>query len=187
MKRVKTLFKQRRFQVLIALSAVVVAVGVVASSGASFTAQQANPTNVFTSGTLSMGTNNSGALAQFTNMVPGDSQVGTVTIQNTGNVQGAFYLDAATFAGSSALADALDLVITDTATPGTPEYSGPISGLTTQVALGTWAASESHTYTFTTTLSDSADNSLQGLTASAAFAWTTVSVPTSQVTTTPTP
>ena len=126
------------------------------------------------------------AILTFDNMVPGDTRSSAVTIQNTGTGQGQFYLQAVAIAGSPDLADALTLVITDTAT-STPVYNGPLSGLTKQ-DLGTWAANESHTYEFTVTFPNKdgapasmgttvgADNNLQGLSTAAAFTWTAVSV-----------
>ena len=190
MKRFKVLFGQRRFQVLATLAVVLVAAAVVVGSGASFTAQTANPTNVFTSGDLSMTNSNpDAAIVTFDLMVPGDTKAGTVTIQNTGKVQGNFFLQPVTLADGPTLAADLDLVITDLASPGVPVYTGKLSALTQQ-DLGKWAADASHTYSFKVTFPNTnvvpssmattvgADNGLEGITTTATFTWTTVSVPT---------
>ena len=187
MKRFKVLFGQRRFQVLATLAVVLVAAAVVVGSGASFTAQTANPTNVFTSGDLSMTNSNpDAAIVTFDLMVPGDTKAGTVTIQNTGKVQGNFFLQPVTLADGPTLAADLDLVIMD----GTTEvYNGKLSALTQQ-DLGTYAAGAFHTYSFKVTFPNTdvvpssmattvgADNGLEGITTAATFTWTTVSVPT---------
>ena len=54
MKRFKVLFGQRRFQVLVTMAVLLLAVSVIVASGANFTAQTANAGNVFTAGALTM-------------------------------------------------------------------------------------------------------------------------------------
>ena len=186
MKRFKILFGQRRFQVLAALGAVALAVSVVVASGASFTAHSANATNVFSNGTLAMGNTPSGMSATITNMVPGDFHDGSVTIENTGDVQGHFYLEAANVtADTKAIAEYLDVTITDGATV---VYDGKLAGLQ-QEDLGLWAAGDSHTYSFHVSFPDAGrsagvngaggvglDNQYMGATTTVDFNWTAVSV-----------
>jgi hypothetical protein len=182
MKRFKILFGQRRFQLLASLGAVVLAVSVVAASGASFTAHSANASNVFTNGTLSMSNQPSGMSVSITNMVPGDSHTGTIAIANTGDVQGNFYLEPVAVKDSMGglYADDLVLTITD---GGTGIYKGSLSGLG-QIDLGVWQPKDQHTYEFTVAFPDQGrdgagvgvDNQYMGATASADFNWTTVSV-----------
>jgi len=184
MKRFKVLFGQRRFQVLATMAVLLLAASVVVASGASFTSQSANAANVFSSGTLAMTNTPTGFTATVSHMVPADSYTGTIVIQNTGTVQGNFYLQPVTITGDTlGFADDLQLVITD---GGTQVYSGSLSGLA-QEDLGTWAADESHTYTFKVTfpdqnagspitIGDGADNAFMGASTTADFNWTTVSV-----------
>jgi len=187
MKRFKILFGQRRFQVLAALGAVVLAASVAIGSGASFTAQSANATNVFSAGKLAMSNTPSGMSVTISDMVPGDYHDGTVTIKNTGTVQGHFYLEPVVVTGDSKYSEDIQLTITDA---GQPVYSGSLSGLA-QEDLGTWKADETHTYSFNVTFPDKGttagvdgagvvgnDNQYQGASTTAAFNWTTVSVST---------
>ena len=58
MKRVKVLLGRRRMLVLATMAVLLLAVGVIVASSASFTATSANPGNVFTAGILSMATTN---------------------------------------------------------------------------------------------------------------------------------
>lgn len=69
---------------LTALATVVAAVGVAIGSGATFTAQSANPANTLTSGTLTMSNTKAGvAIVSGVNAKPGDVNTGQVTIKNT--------------------------------------------------------------------------------------------------------
>ena len=184
MKRVKVLFGQRRFQILASMAVLLLAAGVVVASGASFTSQSANAANVFSAGTLAMTNTPNGFTANVSHMVPADSYTGTITIQNTGTVQGHFYLQPVTITGDTlGFAQDLQLLITDGATQ---VYSGSLSGLV-QEDLGTWPADASHTYTFKVTfpdgnaaapitIGDGADNAFMGATTTADFNWTPVSV-----------
>jgi hypothetical protein len=175
MSRVRMLLGKRRFQVLATLAGVLVALSVVVGSGASFTAQSANPTNVFSAGTLAMSNTPTGMSATISNMVPGDSHAGTVVIKNTGTVQGHFFLEPVVIVGPSTFADELRLVVAEGATT---IYTGPLSGLG-QKDLGTWAAGDTHTYSFTVSFPDTGvglENAFMGASTTADFNWTAVSV-----------
>ena len=75
------------------LVVVLAAVGVAVGSGANFTAQTSNPSNTFSSGTLSMSNSLDGAaILTASNMKPGDTATGIVDIQNTGSISGTFSL-----------------------------------------------------------------------------------------------
>ncbi len=182
MSRMKILLGKRRFHALATMAGVMVAISVVVGSGASFTAQTANPSNVFSAGTLAMSNTPTGMSTTISNMVPGDWHNGTVVIQNTGTVQGQFYLEPVVItADSKGFAAQLQLVVKD---GGTDIYSGSLAGLG-QRDLGTWAAGESHTYAFTVTFPDQGrdangvglDNGFMGASTTAGFNWTAVSVP----------
>ena len=187
MKRFKILFGQRRFQVLATMAVVLLAVSVVIASGANFTATSANPGNVFTAGTLTIGntkadgtTSTEGTLVdQLTaaNMKPGDVVTGTVKIKNTGSISGTFALTAAVSTGtgfSSTFSHDLTLKVTE---DSTQIYSGafdamPATPLTSGAA---WAAAAVHTYVFTVTFPNGTptnDNPFQGAKAQLNLTWT---------------
>ena len=177
MTRTQSIFGKRRFQLLGALGAVVVAATAVYGSGANFTSTSANASNVFTGGNLQMSNNQSGAIMTVAKMVPAEVRNGAVTIQNTGDVAGEFYLEPVVISGATASFDSkLQLTITE----GTNTvYSGSLNGLQ-QVDLGLWQPQASHTYDFTLTFPDGgtgADNSYKAATATAQFNWTAVSKP----------
>jgi hypothetical protein len=192
MKRIKILFGQRRFQVLATLTGVIMAVAVVIGSGASFTASSANPSNVFSTGTLAMSNTPSGMSVTVTNMVPGDQHTGSVTIKNTGDVQGHFYLEPAFVTeDTKKIAEYLDLSIVDE--KDNVVYEGKLSALP-QEDLKTWTADEEHTYTFKVSFPDAKrlaaldgaggvgnDNQYMGATTTVDFNWTTVSVPVGEI------
>ena len=182
MKRMKVLLSKRRFQVLATLAGVMVALSVVVGSGASFTAQTANATNVFSAGTLAMSNTPTGMSTTVSNMVPGDSHDGTVVIKNTGTVQGHFYLEPVVItADTKGFAAQLQLVVTDGATH---DLHGPLSGLG-QKDLGTWAAGDIAHLQLHGELPRPRsrcqrrrlDNAFMGASTTADFNWTAVSVP----------
>ena len=172
------------------LTAVVVAVGLTAASGADFTAQTANPSNTFAAGNLSM-VNSKANAAVFTpsNMRPGGPiQSGTVDIENSGSIDGTFTVEADTIVNSDAdnpMAAKINLVVRDCgefagATAPTCEagdssvYTGTLSAFTSSNALGVYSPAEKHRYEFTATLDASADDEYEGDSASARFEWNAI-------------
>lgn len=183
MSRSKALRANPR-KVLAALATVLVAVGVTVASGATFTAQTANPSNTFTAGTLSMTNDGAGsAILTASNMKPGDPATkGAVVIKNTGSVSGAFSLTRSALTNSDStnpMAAKLNLVITDcgadqdctTALDNSNKYTGTLAGMGSALSLGTWAAAEQHKYEFSVALDSSADNNYQGDNSVATFTW----------------
>jgi spore coat-associated protein N len=167
------------------LALVLVAVGVAVGSGANFSAQSANPSNTFTAGTLTMSNSNSAsAVLTASNWKPGDTQTGTVDIQNTGSLAGTFTLNRTALNDSdntNPLSSKIDLVVKDCGdfSSGTPtcdagdpvKYSGTLAGMTSDVALGNYAANEKHKYQFSATFNSSAGNVYQGGSSTATFTW----------------
>lgn len=154
------------------LLTVLAAGGVAVGSGADFTSQSANPANVITSGTLTQTNSRDGvAIVTGSGLKPGDSTTGTVTIRNTGSLAGTFSLSELN-ATSAFQAGSLKLVVQDTTNAAAPTtvYSGEFQSAGTRT-LGTFAAGEARTYTFTVTLAAAATNADQGKAASAAFQW----------------
>jgi spore coat-associated protein N len=190
MSRLQVLVSQPRLA-LGALLTLALASAAIVGSGADFTATSANPTNTFSSGTLSISNTKSGA-AVFTasNLRPaGAAQTGTVDIGNSGSLSGLFKLSRGTIADSgstSNLSPKLNMVITDCGTfaSGTPTcgdgddsnvYTGALPGVgtaATPITLATFAAGEKHRYQFSVALDSSADNNFQGGSSTVDFNWT---------------
>jgi hypothetical protein len=169
---------------LIALAALLAAAAAAVGSGASFTASSANPSNTFAAGTLSILNSKEGlAVLTANNMRPGDSASGTVDVENSGSLSGAFTLSRSNIVdsdGSNPLSAKLNLVVKDcgdfssgtpTCDAGDPQvYSGTVSAMGS-VALGTFAASEKHRYQFAVTFDSGAGNAYQGDSSSVQFDW----------------
>jgi len=167
-----------------ALGALVAAVAVAVGSSASFTASSANPSNTFAAGTLSILNSKEGlAVLTASDMKPGDSATGTVDVQNSGSLSGAFALSRSSISDSDAtfpMSAKLDLVVKDCGdfSSGTPtcdagdpvKYTGTIAAMGS-TALGTFVASEKHRYQFAVTFNSSANNNYQGDSSSVQFDW----------------
>lgn len=170
------------------LGAILAAVGVAIGSGASFTAQTANPSNTFSSGTLSMvNSKENTAVLTASGMAPGDSASGTVDIENSGSVEGTFSLSRSDLVDSDAInpmSAKIDLVVRDcgdfgsgapACEAGDPvKYSGTLAAMSTSSALGDFAAGEKHRYEFVATFNSSAGNVYQGDSTSSTFQWDAV-------------
>ncbi len=188
MNRVAALWRSSPRTVLIGLGTVALAGAVTAGSGANFSSASANPSNVFTAGTLSHTNSKSGAaILTASNMRPGDpASTGTVDIKNTGSLSGTFSLSKVVTAETAAFATKLTVVVTDNGDPAcvsscpaaTSVYTGSVGGMGT-VALGTYAAGATHRYTFAVTFPDGgangADNAYQGASTSVTYNWSAVS------------
>jgi hypothetical protein len=163
-----------------ALAVVLAAVGITVGSGANFTASAANPSNVFTAGTLSVGSSSSSALFNATNLKPGDIVSGNVDIQNTGSLPGAFTLTTSHITDTSNLLGQLDLKIEDCGlwngstqpTCGGTNiiYNAKAASVGT-LNLNSFAASAKHRYKFDVTLPTGIANSFQGASATVQFDW----------------
>ena len=149
------------------------AAGAVAiGSGATFTSSTANTISSVTSGTLThTNSKNNAAVFSLSNIKPGDVVNGSLTITNTGSLPASFSLTETS--STNGFADnALSLTITNTTT-GTKVYDGNFGGLTDgqKNPLGTVDPGVASSYTFSVRLADTADNTQQGKTASAAYSW----------------
>jgi len=167
-----------------ALAALTAAAAVALGSSAAFTASSANPNNTFAAGTLSILNSKEGlAVLTASGLKPGDSALGTVDVENSGSLSGAFTLAKSNVVdsdGANPMSAKLNLVVKDcgdfsagtpTCDAGDPQrYSGTISAMGS-VALGTFAAAEKHRYEFTVTFDASATNAYQGDSSSVQFDW----------------
>src|SRR3954453_12416906 len=150
-----------------ALLTLLLAAAAVVGSGADFTASSANPSNTFAAGTMTILNSKEGtAVLSATNLRPGNSAVGTVDIQNSGSLTGAFTLTRTAPVdsdGANPLSSKLNLTVVDCGTfvgatapicgdgadvskysAGTIAQMGTTGPLVT--ALGTYAANEKHRY-----------------------------------------
>jgi spore coat-associated protein N len=164
-----------------ALAVVLAAVGITVGSGANFTASAANPTNTFTAGTLNIGSSTSSALFNATNMRPGDTVTGSVDIQNTGSLSGAFTLGTSGANDPNGLLGQLDLKVEDCGvfSGGTPPtctgsnivYTGKANAVPAAVSLGTFDGGAKHQYKLDVTLPSVTTNAFQGASATVQFDW----------------
>jgi hypothetical protein len=181
------------------LALLLAAMAVTIGSGANFTAASANPTNVFSAGTLTIG-NSSPGTAIFTTgntaaMKPGDTRTGTVDIQNTGSITGDFVLGTSNIVNAPAspgLTSVLTITIEDCGLwtsgntvpptcPGTTIKYGPgtIAGLSGKdmgnFSGGTATTSDKHRYKITVNWPNgtpAVDNPLQGAQVTFDLNWT---------------
>jgi spore coat-associated protein N len=179
----------RPHRALAALATVLAAGGLTVASGADFTAQAANPSNTFTTGTLSISNSRAGsAILSATGLKPGDAPVsGTVDIANTGSLAGDFSLKRGAPVDSDGvhpLSGKLRVVVRDCGefagatapncgpADGTVVYDGMLADMDDAEALGEFADGEKHRFRFDTNLDASAGNEYQGDVSSVEFSWT---------------
>jgi hypothetical protein len=190
MSRVRVLAANPRLA-LGALLTLLLAAAAVVGSGADFTASSANPANTFAAGTLSITNSNEGtAVLSASGLRPNGSAVGTVDIQNSGDLSGAFTVSRTAPVDSdnaNPLSAKLNLTIVDCGSfaSGTPvcgdgddvtKYNGGTIAQMGTVghtvsALGTFAGGEKHRYQFTVQLDGTAGNVYQGDSSSVEFDW----------------
>ena len=135
-------------------------------------------------GSLTLSNDKEGAaILSLGGMRPGDSVTDTVTLGNTGTLDGDLSLATSNVvdtpgAGGGALSSQLDLRIRDVTAPGSPVtvYDNKIGSLA-PVALGTLAAGDSRVYEFRVSFPNAgpgAENAYQGSTMSIRFDWSAV-------------
>ena len=197
MSRLQVLVGQPKLA-LGALLTLLLAAGAVVGSGANFSAASANPANTFAAGTLSIVNSKEGvAVLTASDMRPaGPAATGTVDIENTGSLSGAFTLSRTAPVdndGANPLSGKLNITVTDCGefVGGTPPVCGAggddvvkfTGGTIAQMgtagheidALGTYDANEKHRYEFTVQLDGSANDNYQGDTSSVEFDFNAVS------------
>jgi hypothetical protein len=160
-----------------ALAIGTISIGALGGTYANFSATPVTiGSNAFATGTLTIARGGSGAVFTSSNQKVGQETTGSVTISNTGSLDGVF-----TLAGSATgtLVDALKLVVykdTDNAA-GSKLYDGTLAGFGS-LNLGTIAGGANATFYFhvslPTTGNAATDNALQGKSASGTFTWSAV-------------
>jgi len=152
---------------LVPLTTLAAAGALAIGSGASFTSNSANPASIVASGTLTQSNSKANAAVfNVSNIKPGDTVNGDVTITNTGSEPAVF---SVTESGNNGFADKTNLVMTVTQGSNTV-YTGTFGAMGTK-SLGTFAAGEARTYHFSTVLKLSASNAEQGKSATASYSW----------------
>jgi hypothetical protein len=160
------------------LFALLLAAMMAVGSGANFNSTSANPGNVVTAGNLEH--TNTGALLTVSNIKPGETQpAGTVTVENTGDIDGVFTVAKSIVTDSTApddpFADRLNVKITS---GSSTVYDGPLSAMADEDA-GTIAPGVSKTYTFEVTFLNTAgpngaDNVYKAASTKVDFDWEAV-------------
>ncbi|GAT71789.1 hypothetical protein MHM582_0253 [Microbacterium sp. HM58-2] len=161
-----------RKRILLPLAGLAVAAAVAVGSGADFVSNSVNAANAYSTGTLEQTNSKSGsAIFDLSNLKPGDTVNGKVTIKNSGTLAADFTLTEDAVNGFATKSN-LTLVVTQTGV-STPVWSGTFGALTTSgpLSLGTFTAGEAREYTFSVTLAQSATNAEQGKTATASYSW----------------
>jgi spore coat-associated protein N len=113
------------------------------------------------------------AVIDASDVRPGDSTTGTVTIGNDGDAAGTF-LVAVTDLQAGMLSEAVAIEIGE-AGAGAPRYDGPLDELD-QVGLGTLAPGAERTFQVRLTLADTAGNELQGAQLTFGLQWRATTV-----------
>jgi spore coat-associated protein N len=191
MSRFTALWKASPRRVLLAFGGLMVAAAVAAGSGANFNSTSANPSNIFTAGTIShSNSKNSAAILTAANMIPGGTATGTVDIKNTGTASGTFTLThtaAVDTPASPGLSKKLVLTVMDNGDPtcvtscpaATSVYSGTIYAMPATLPLGSYAPGATHRYTFSVVFPDGgtggADNAYQGAATTVEYDWSSTS------------
>ena len=175
MRYIKALIARKTMLSVLAVG--VISVGALGGTYANFTATPVTiASNAFATGTLSIGRSGSGAIFNVSAQKIGQEATGSLTITNTGTIDGVF---SGTGASTGALAPNIQLVIyrDNDMVAGSKLYDGTLAAFSS-VALGTIVSGGSTTFYFhvslPTTGTDAGDNLLQGSSASSSFTWTAV-------------
>ena len=162
-------------KLLVPLATLVAAGAIAVGSGATFTSTSGNTISAVTAGTLTHSNSKADqAIFNLSNMKPGDTLNGSLTLSNTGSLPAAFSLTEVSSANGFSGAN-LSLTITDSTT-GTVVYDGTFGGLVdgAKNELGTWAAGAARAFKFTVKLHQDAPNADQGKSANAVYRWDSV-------------
>jgi hypothetical protein len=153
----------------------------VGSNATSFTCTSVDGANI-TSNASTCATINKFGGTGYQTMVPGATVTQNVTFKNSGTLNASTFMLAPTACTQTAVGSTsgsatdlcakLALVVTQSGSPATTVYSGPLSGFTASKSLTTLSAGASTTFTFAVTLDANATNAYQGLQASVPMTWT---------------
>ena len=151
-ERANRILREPRLLVLLLAGGVMatIVVFVIAFSEALYTASSSDAGSTVGAGEIQVTLSSTGELIDGTNLKPGATRTGTVTVTNA-EEKAALTLRASnlvnTPAGGPSLADILYVKVTETAPQSVTRFNGRLRDLTTApVALGTWAAGEARTF-----------------------------------------
>jgi hypothetical protein len=183
MQRAAVLWRASPARLVVALFALMLAAAMAVGSGANFNATSANPGNVVTAGNLSHNNSKDGsAILTVSKMKPGDSQSGTVTLSNNGDVAGVFTVDSSVVSDTpgpngGVLSGKLDLKVDDMgpagAGPAVTVYTGKLDAMGS-TALGNWAPGDTHVYRVTVSWANgtpAVDNAFKASATTVRFDW----------------
>lgn len=162
---------RRSRKLLLPMATLLAAASIAIASGASFTSSSATAASTYAAGTLTQ-SNSKQAQAVFTgtNLKPGDTITGTVTIANTGSLPAVFTLNEVAPTNGFVVPARLQMTIAE---DGEQIFAGTF-GTVSPIALGEFAPGEERTYTYSTTLAADAPNAEQGRSATASYRWDAV-------------
>lgn len=166
------MFATNSRKILIPLTTLAVAGLVAVGSGATFSSQSAHSVAV-TSGTLTHANDKNSQTLEVTNIKPGDSRTGSLTITNDGSLDSTLTLQE-TADKSTFVAGDLKLKVTQ-AGVATPLFEGNFGALenTSKLDLGALPIGKTTTVTFVVSMPADAGNLNQGKTASASYEYVT--------------
>lgn len=168
---------RRSRRVLAPLATLAAAGALVVGSGATFTSASENPSSVVTAGSFDQVNSRDGsAIFDVTNIKPGDTVKGSVTITNDSSMPGLYKVTEVASNGFTGNLLTMEIVETGPAGARTVLTKSAFGALPDVTELGTFAAGETRTYAYTVHLDISAGNDEQGATASATYTWDGVQV-----------
>jgi hypothetical protein len=179
--RARRILHDRRLLGLLLAGGVMAAVVVfvIGFSGAFFTATSNHPANTFSAGDLQVRLSKTGALLDGTNLRPGSTRTGTVSVTNVAH-KARLTLDVSGLTNtppSATLADVIGVTVRETSPGNVRRYDGLLKNLH-DIGLGTFAAGEQRSYEIRINWPAAAtDPSRRGVTTSFAFDWLGTSVP----------
>jgi len=122
---------------------------------------------IITGNDLGITVNTSEALFKVQNMAPGFRDSASIEVSNTGQHDFSYTIGTVLNAGDQLMFDGLVTQIKDSL--GNIRYSGPLSGLVTELELGTVASGATDAYTISVYFPVEAGNEYQGKTANVSF------------------
>ena len=159
---------RRGRRALIPLATLAAAGALAVGSGANFVSQSVNPSSAVASGTLLQSNSKANAaIFNVSNIKPGDTVNGDVTITNTGTLPEVMTLSEV---ATNGFVDKTNLQLTITQGSSTID-TGEFGKLASTVLGAAFNPNEARTYRFSVTLKPSAGNAEQGKSASATYTW----------------
>ncbi len=167
--------REQRRRLLLPIASLLAAVSIAGVSGATFSASTTNPLNSYSTGSFAMANSrNATHIFSASNLKPGDTVVGTVTITNSGSLPATVSLTEASVTNTFEDKSKLSVTVTDVTSPGSPAVlvnNRQFGTLGTVATPGVWAAGEARTYEFRVRLDSSATNAERAKAASATYDW----------------